>query len=51
LTLTEPACRFCSYRSLCERGVEAGNFGDFEIYEDQFSPLSLNLDEVEEIAF
>lgn len=51
LTLTERACRFCSYRSLCERGVEAGDFRELETDEDQLTPLSLDLDEVEEIAF
>ena len=36
LTPDEDRCRFCTYRSLCERGVEAGNLND--IVDNELSP-------------
>jgi hypothetical protein len=46
-------CKYCIYRSLCERGVEAGPFDVEELDAeppDDFD-FDLSLDEVEEIAF
>ena len=50
LTSDERACRFCNYRSLCERGVEAGDLREWE-EDGPDAPVSLNLDEIEEISF
>jgi len=46
LTSDEARCRYCVYRSLCERGVAAGasDEGDLE-------DLEIQLAEVEEIAY
>jgi hypothetical protein len=30
LTLSEARCKFCTYRSLCDRGITAGQLTDFE---------------------
>ncbi len=55
MTAREAACRFCVYRSLCGRGVEAGSAdedeeagGDEGIDE---APLDLNFEQIGEIAF
>ena len=49
LTSDERRCRFCTYRSLCDRGVEAGNWATFD---DDLEPdLDFTLADVEEIAF
>lgn len=50
-TSDERACRFCSYRSLCERGVEAGGIGDGEELEEIGVPASFDLDDLEEVEF
>jgi RecB family exonuclease len=50
LTGDDKRCRFCVYRSLCERGETAGNFeeeADFEADED----FDLDFDLIEEIEF
>ncbi len=52
LTSDEMKCRFCRYRSLCERGISAGDLNDLE--EDEFAEeisLDINFDEIEGIAF
>ena len=46
-------CRYCVYRSHCDRGVEAGDlesFESFEMDEEDFE-LDLDFDEIQEIAF
>jgi CRISPR/Cas system-associated exonuclease Cas4 (RecB family) len=49
-TNDEKQCRFCPYRSLCERGERAGNFAEDE--DDQATGLiNLDLDEIEELEF
>lgn len=52
LTEDESRCRFCSYRSLCNRGVSAGPAKDLAIEpgEDP-DPFDLDLEQVVEIAF
>ncbi|MEO6725700.1 MAG: PD-(D/E)XK nuclease family protein [Blastocatellia bacterium] len=46
----ERRCRFCVYRSLCERGVMAGDLNELD--EDELANgISLDLDEIEEISF
>jgi len=49
LTPDERHCRFCIYRSLCERGVSAGRLEDFDA--DQALDFSFSFQEVEEIAY
>jgi RecB family exonuclease len=45
-------CRFCVYRSLCERGITAGNLAELEDASDLQDTLSnLDFDAQEEIAF
>ncbi|WP_423225093.1 PD-(D/E)XK nuclease family protein [Candidatus Amarolinea aalborgensis] len=49
LTSDESRCRFCTYRSLCDRGVEAGDWATFD---DERQPdLDFGLEDVPEIAF
>ncbi len=45
----ERRCRFCVYRSLCERGVLAGDLNELD--DELTSSISLDLDEIEEISF
>jgi predicted RecB family nuclease len=50
LTPDERRCRFCRYRSLCERGVKPGFLADLD--EDVEPPeLEINLEQVAEIEF
>lgn len=46
----ERRCRFCVYRSLCERGAMAGNLDELD-EDEMMSGVSLDLDEIEEISF
>ncbi len=50
-TENEKQCKFCVYRSLCERGELAGNFADLEDDDDVAIGVNLHLDEVSEIVF
>lgn len=46
-------CRYCVYRSHCDRGIEAGDlesFESFEMDEEDFE-LDLDFDEIQEIKF
>jgi CRISPR/Cas system-associated exonuclease Cas4 (RecB family) len=47
LTPDERKCRFCTYRSLCERGVVAGVAEDEAVEVD----LRINLEEIDEIVY
>jgi CRISPR/Cas system-associated exonuclease Cas4 (RecB family) len=51
LTPDERHCRFCTYRSLCDRGVLAGRIAEFDA--DQALDLSLDFEfeEIEEIEY
>jgi hypothetical protein len=52
LTPLEERCRFCTYRSLCERGVSAGSLdaaGDGEVETSQGEDF--NFEQIAEIAF
>jgi CRISPR/Cas system-associated exonuclease Cas4 (RecB family) len=55
LTEDERACRYCVYRSLCERGVEAGAFGEEEdpVLEDgaETSEFDIDFDQIAEVEF
>jgi len=45
-------CRFCVYRSLCERGEQAGNMEELESFDDILDTLSgFSLANIEEIPF
>jgi CRISPR/Cas system-associated exonuclease Cas4 (RecB family) len=51
LTTDEARCRFCNYRSLCDRGVVPGPLAEFDA--DQALEISLEFDfkEIEEIEY
>jgi hypothetical protein len=52
LTSNSEKCLFCRYRSLCERGTNAGNLEDDEEDSSQDeTPLDINFDEIQGIAF
>lgn len=51
LTTDTRRCRFCTYRSLCERGVRAGDMADLEEIEDDLTDLDFDFDQVTEIEF
>ena len=54
LTDDERRCRFCSYRSLCDRGG-AGRLEDFDLDEyedeDEAEAIMLDFDQIAEIEF
>lgn len=49
-TADERRCRFCVYRSLCERGETPGDLNELED-DESLGGISLDLDEIEEISF
>lgn len=50
MTENERRCRFCGYRSLCNRGIEAGFVEelDYDDYQDEFD-FELDLEQIAEI--
>lgn len=50
LTPNERHCRFCNYRSLCERGVKAGFLEDLED-DMELDKLEIDLEQIVEIEF
>jgi hypothetical protein len=54
LTLEERRCKFCTYRSLCDRGREAGSLEDWDAA-DYDSPdyidFEIDFDQIAEIEF
>jgi hypothetical protein len=50
LTPDTRRCRFCKYRSLCERGAEPGFFGDLD---EDLEPADseIDLEQIAEVAF
>lgn len=50
LTPDEHRCRFCNYRSLCERGVQAGFLADLDEDEEPVD-LEIDLEQIAEIEF
>jgi CRISPR/Cas system-associated exonuclease Cas4 (RecB family) len=44
-------CRFCTYRSLCDRGVEAGDLDQMEAELEPASEPEFDFDQIGEIAF
>ncbi len=51
LTHQERRCEFCEYRSLCGRGVEAGQMDDEDEITQPDGPLSIDFDSLAEIEF
>ena len=55
LTEVESRCRYCVYRSLCNRGDHAGTFAEWDDSADSaaadLDAFALNLDQIAEIAF
>lgn len=53
LTANEALCKFCTYRSLCKRGVVAGDCrgGESQDFENQETPIEIDFDQIGEIAF
>ncbi len=53
LTAQEEHCKYCVYRSLCDRGVLAGrlDMGDFELELTDENDFALDFDQVAEIEF
>ncbi|NTV37001.1 MAG: PD-(D/E)XK nuclease family protein, partial [Anaerolineaceae bacterium] len=51
-TIDTRRCRFCHYRSLCERGDKAGNLLEYDSEDEKDeSELSLDLEQIGEIEF
>lgn len=44
-------CRFCVYRSLCDRGTVAGEFGDASDAQQEEPEVSFDFDQIVEISF
>jgi hypothetical protein len=52
LTNDEKRCRFCVYRSLCDRGVQAGSMDLMESETEEAAPqITLDLEQIGEIEF
>lgn len=54
LTPDSTRCRFCAYRSLCDRGREAGSLAEWDAAdydEGDLSDFSIDLDQIAEIEF
>jgi hypothetical protein len=53
--MTEQAerCRFCVYRSLCDRGVRAGSLSDYDLEapDDALDAFTLDLDQSRRLSF
>lgn len=51
LTADEKRCAYCTYRSLCNRGVSAGSLSDLWDESDDEVGLSLDFEQIAEIEF
>jgi hypothetical protein len=51
LTPDERHCRFCTYRSLCARGVSAGRLEDFDADQALDLQMDFAFEKVDEIAY
>lgn len=51
LTEDQKACRFCVYRSYCDRGDQAGLFKESEADAEPSEPYDLNFEQIGEIEF
>jgi hypothetical protein len=50
-TTNDKRCAFCQYRSLCERGIQAGKFDKDDEPADEAVKDYLDFDQIDEIAF
>jgi hypothetical protein len=50
-TSNEKRCAFCQYRSLCERGIQAGKLDDESIMESHSFLENLDFEQIDEIPF
>jgi hypothetical protein len=51
LTPNNERCRFCTYRSLCDRGAEAGNLDELDTELEPVAEAEFDFDQIAEIAF
>ncbi|MEW5941870.1 MAG: PD-(D/E)XK nuclease family protein, partial [Chloroflexota bacterium] len=51
LTEDEGKCRFCPYRSYCNRGVTAGDWHEAEEEAEAHESFDINFEQIAEIAF
>ena len=52
MTNDKRRCKYCAYRSFCDRGGKAGSFDDIEGFENQDSDnFSLDLEQIAEIEY
>jgi hypothetical protein len=51
LTSNQMRCNYCVYRSLCERGTQAGTLEDLEAGIEDIQPFSIEFDQIPEIEF
>jgi len=51
LTYDEKLCRYCNYRSLCDRGERAGEIQADSLDEELSSDIDLDFEQISEIAF
>jgi CRISPR/Cas system-associated exonuclease Cas4 (RecB family) len=51
LTKDEGKCRYCPYRSYCNRGVTAGDWQDAEAEAEAHETFDINFEQIAEIAF
>lgn len=52
LTSDTRKCKFCSYRSLCSRGEEVGQWDDFDqTADDELDSFDIDFDQIAEIEF
>ena len=51
LTEDEKICRFCTYRSFCNRGTEAGALADAEAEMEAEAAFDVNFEQIIEIEF
>lgn len=51
MTDDERRCRFCNYRTLCERGVQPGDWAEFAEDDSVDDDLRVDFEQVAEVAF
>ncbi len=51
MTEDDSRCRFCPYRSYCDRGVAAGDLGDIEAEAEPDEVFDINFEQIGEIEF
>lgn len=51
LTDDQGKCRFCPYRSYCNRGTSAGDWRDAELEAEAHESFDINFEQIAEIAF